>query len=226
VRGRVLGLLLLAAVVGVGGGLGVGFLRQPQPASGGPATPITAVSPSIPVDPPPPTPTYAPDDLTIPVLPTVLPFRTLRFGNSQQMWEVPVPKGWVGYDVDTDEPVPRQDWPTYDELRFRPKGEPVDGGYSLRIKAINSRLTPAQMVAAKIVGLRDVDVVDKLAQRDDLYQFTFRDGTDHLRYNYFRWFRTGASPYATLEMSVSGRAVDVPGLDALFQAFANALQPG
>ena len=61
VRARVLGVLLLATLVGVGGGLGVGYLRQPQPASGGTATPVPAVSPSVPVDPPATVAPYAPD---------------------------------------------------------------------------------------------------------------------------------------------------------------------
>jgi hypothetical protein len=150
---------------------------------------------------------------------------SIRMGNSQQAWDVPVPRGWLGYDVETDQRIPPKQWLTFDELRFRPRGEPVDGGYSLRVKTINTRVTPADMSRLKIAQLRDIDEVDYLAKRDDLIEFTFRDGTNHLRYNYFRWFSALGDPEATLEMSVAGRAQDVAGLDALFTAFANALRP-
>jgi hypothetical protein len=222
VRARVLGLWLLAAVVGVGGGLGAGYLGQPRPASGGTATPLPASSPSIPVDPPPPTPTYA-ADIDYPALEPGVPFRTLRMSNSQQAWKVPVPKGWVGSDVDTGQDVPRKLWPTYDELRFRPADEPDEGGYSIRVKMINSRLTPEAMVAAKKVGLREVDDVRTLSETDVSYKFTYATSSGRLRYNYFRWFAAPGSSEATLEMSVVGRQVDVPGLDALYAAFVSTL---
>jgi hypothetical protein len=224
VRGRVLGVWLLAALVGVGGGLGVGYLGQPRAASGGTATPLPASSPSVPVDPPAPEPTYT-EDIDYPPLEAGLTFRTLRMSNSQQTWKVPVPKGWVASDVDTGQPVPRTLWTSYDELRFRPADEPDEGGYSIRVKMINSRLTPAAMVAAKKVGLRELDLVTTLAETDESYKFTYRTSSGRLRYNYFRWFAVPGSSEATLEMSVVGRQVDVPGLDALYSAFASTLAP-
>jgi hypothetical protein len=225
VRTRVLGLWLLAAVIGVGGGLGVGYLAQPRAASGGTATPLPASSPSVPVDPPPPEPTYA-EDIPYPALQPGVAFRTIRMSNSQQAWKVPVPKGWVASDVDTGLPVARKLWSSYDELRFRPKGEPDVGGYSIRVKMINSRLTPAAMVAAKKVALRPLDDVQTISQNDESYRFTYRTTSGRLRYNYFRWFVAPGGPSeATLEMSVVGRQVDVDGLNALYAAFVGTLEP-
>jgi hypothetical protein len=224
VRGRVLGLWLLAALVGVGGGLGLGILDQPRAASGGTAVPLPASSPSIPVDPPTPEPTFAPD-IDYPVLEPGLKLGRVLMGNTQQSWMVPYPKGWVASDVDTGDPVPRKLWAEYDELRFRPEDEPDDGGYSLRVKTINSRLTPAAMVAAKKVGLDEVDVVDWLGQDQSTLKFTYRTASDRLRYNYFAWFAAPGSGSATLEMSVVGRERDVPGLDDLFAAFDSTLEP-
>lgn len=224
-RARVLGLLLLAAVVGVGGGLGIGYLGQPRAATGGTATPLPASSPSVPVDPPTTEPPFA-EDISYPTLGVGLDFRMLRLSNSQATWRVPVPRGWVASDVDTGLEVPRAQWASYDELRFRPKDEPAEGGYSLRVKMINSRQSPAAMVAAKKVDLRDFDIVDWLGPRtDDTLKFSYRTASDRQRFNYFRWLAVPTSSEVTLEMSVAGRMQDVPGLDALFTSFATGARP-
>lgn len=222
-RARVLAILLLATLAGVGGGMGVGYLRQPQPASGGTATPLPASGPSVPVDPPTSQPPFEPD-ISYPPLERGLVFKPLRMANSQQAWRVPVPVDWEGFDIDTDELVPRKEWPSYDELRFRPKGEPHEGGYSLRVKLVNSRVTPAEMVAAKVFALRNEEIVDQLDRQSDLLMFTYRTSGNHLRYNYFQWFAAPGTDQATLEMSVVGREVDVDGLDALFAAFESTLE--
>ena len=226
-RARVLGLLLLAAVVGVGGGLGAGYLGQPRAASGGTATPLPASSPSVPIDPEPTQEPYA-EDIDYAPMPTSYTFSRLRMSNSQQAWVVPVPKGWQSFTVSSSEPerlVPPGQRSTYDELRFRPKGEPPEGGFSLRVKTVNAHLTPAAMVAAKRVSLNDIDVEEELGDSESSYKFTYRTSGNHLRYNYFQWYAAPGESEATLEMSVVGRAADVPGLDALFAAFSSTLEP-
>ena len=42
-----------------------------------------------------------------------------------------------------------------------------------------------------------------------------------MSYNLFQWFAVPGHPNATLEMSVSGRARDRAGLEALFNRFAD-----
>ena len=54
-----------------------------------------------------------------------------------------------------------------------------------------------------------------LDRATDSVKFTFRDGANHLRYNYFRWFAGPQSSEATLEMSVAGRDADEAGLDGV-----------
>ena len=222
-RARVWGLLLLAAVVGVGGGLGVGYLGQPRAASGGTAGPLPASSPSVPVDPPATEPPFV-EDIPYATLQPGLELARFRMSNTQQSWLVPYPKGWVATDVDTGKPVARRLWPEYDELRFRPEDEPDEGGYSLRVKTINSRLTPSAMVAGKKAALADFDVVDWLGQTEESLKFTYRTTNDRLRFNYFRWFSAPGDGSATLEMSVVGRERDVPGLDDLFASFSGTLE--
>jgi hypothetical protein len=230
VRARVLGVLLLVAVVGVGGGLvagwGVGQLGQSQAAAGGTASPLPASSPSVPVDPPPTVAPYA-DDIDYPPLQPGLTLARQPMGNSVQAWVVPYPKGWQAFTVPGEVEVPRKERSTYDELRFRPPDEPIQGGYSLRVKTVNDHVTPATMVAERIrlvtkaYGADDVDY----SRTEDSVRFVFRDGNNRLRYNYFQWFAGPDSSEASLEMSVAGRTADEPGLDALFATFASSLQP-
>jgi hypothetical protein len=217
--------LLLAALVGVGAGLGLGYLRQPQPASGGTAAPLPAVSPSIPVDPTPTLEPYAPD-IDYPPLATGLTFEPLRMGNSVQAWRVPVPTTWAAFSVPAGEPVPGKQRSDFDELRFRPSDEPDEGGYSLRVKTVNAHLPSGAMVASRWAAVRTAyDEVTLLSRSEDSLKFTFRDGTNRLRYNYFRWFTGPQQSEVSLEMSVSGRKEDQPGLEALFAAFDATLQP-
>jgi len=217
-------ILLLATLVGVAGGLALGYLRQPQPASGGTAVPMPAVSPSVPID---PSPTLAPyaEDIDSPPLEPGLEFGHLRMGNSLQTWSVPVPKGWDAFTV-FDEPVPDARRSEYDELRFRPAGEPIEGGYSLRAKTLNAHLATGPMVVQRLAAIREAyDEVTVLSQSENSLKVAFRDGTNHLRYNYFQWFAAPGASEATLEMSVAGREADRPGLEALFGAFASTLKP-
>jgi hypothetical protein len=82
------------------------------------------------------------------------------------------------------------------------------------------------MVATKVVGFRQEfsnQHFSTLQRTPSAVYFTYIDGEDHLRYNFFQWFAVPDHPNATLEMSVSGRAVDQDGLEALFLRFADNL---
>jgi hypothetical protein len=222
VRARVLGILLLATLVGVAGGLAVGWLQQPRPAAGGTATPLPAASPSLPIDPTTPPRTFAEDIDYPPLLPGLI-FKSFRMANSQQAWRVPFPVGWVATNVDTDEEVPRDKWSSSDELRFRPADEPAEGGFSIRVKLVNSRMTTQAMVDAKADALQQEDIVEWIDEQSDVLKFSYATSSDHLRFNYFQWFAAPGRSEATLEMSVVGRERDLDGLEALFAAFESTL---
>ena len=74
----------------------------------------------------------------------------------------------------------------------------------------------------ELYGADEVHVIERF---DDSVKFTFRDGNNRLRYNYFRWFGGPGSAEASLEMSVAGREVDKEGLDYLYNVFASTLEP-
>jgi hypothetical protein len=227
---------LLCGLIGLGGGALVAYGAQPHSASAHTATPVRAVSPSVPIDPK-PTQTYAPDivypslsrDLALPVV--------HRIHNDLAHWTYHVPQGWTAYAVcqptpctppiETDTIFPPKKVDRQGQVRFRPSDEPVVGGYSLRVKLLeNPELNPAQMVATKVVGFRqefsDQDF-SVLRRTPSSVYFTYVDGSDHLRYNFFQWFAATDASNATLEMSVSGRRRDRAGLDALFNRFADNL---
>lgn len=206
-RVRWIGLTLALALIGAACGYGFGTLDRRDPATIERAEPVPAQSPSIPVDPP---PTFA-VDIAYPALPTTLPYRTHRLGDPPFfLWRYAAPLGWVRST--TDQPQ---------EYRWRPPDEPTEGGYSLRVKIVTQRLTPEQMVEQKVAAMEstyeDVEIVDQ--DEDEVY-FTYRDGLDHQRHNMFRWFTAPGQTAASFEMSVSGRAVDVPGLKSLLEHVA------
>jgi hypothetical protein len=225
---------LLCGVLGLGGGALLAYAVQPRPADAGAATPVHAVSPSVPSDVP-TTPSHAPDINYPSLVPGLaLPVRH-RIHNDLATWRYHVPLGWTAYAVcqpvacpppiQTDDVYPPKKVDRQSQVRFRPASEPVVGGYSLRVKIMdNNELNSTQMVATKIVGFRqefsdqDFSVLRKTGS--SVY-FTYTDGGNHLRYNYFQWFTVPGHTNATLEMSVSGRQADVPGLRALFNRFAD-----
>jgi hypothetical protein len=229
---------LLCGVLGLGLGAVASFSAQPRASVSGDANPISAVSPSVPIDAPPPPPETSPDitypaldpDLSLP-----LPDRTI--GNDLATWTYHIPQDWVPYAVcaptaDCPPPMQNDDLLTprqaaqQPQVRFRPPDEPPVGGFSLRVRILDNSLgwNTGQMVGNKIIGFRQTysHAEFKLTHRTpSAAYFTYIDGNHHLRYNYFQWFAAPGSSTATLEMSVAGRQQDVPGLKALFNRFAD-----
>jgi hypothetical protein len=221
---RGLGWVVLALVVGAGIGVGAAYATRPEPGSIGTPVPVPAAAPDVPTDDP-----YAPD-LDYPALEEIGSFDTYRIGGGPQLqtWEYPVPEGWVAYSVTQsgDKLIPAEEVDGQLEVRFRPEGEPPQGGFSLRVKAINNHAPPSDEVSDKIADFEELyEDVEVLDQTDSTVMFTFRTEGDLFRYNFFRWFAEPDSEEATLEMSVAGRAVDEPGLRSLFDEFAEQAEP-
>jgi hypothetical protein len=233
VRGLVVA--LLCGLLGIGAGVAVAYAVSPRATHlRSAASPVPASSPSVPIDVT-PSPSVAPDIDYPALLPGLALPVVHSIRNDLASWTYHVPFGWTAYAVCTAPPcalpddavVGRKQIDKQTQLRFRPAGEPTVGGYSLRVKIIdNADLNPAQLVATKVVGFRqefsDQDF-SVLRRTPDAVYFTYIDGGKHLRYNFFQWFAVPDHPNATLEMSVSGRARDQQGLEALFNRFADNL---
>ena len=152
--------------------------------------------------------------------------RVVRSG--RQAWSYPVPVSWIAYKVAADGGdagvIPRARIDKVGQVRWRPAGEPLVGGYSLRVEVLPPTVTVADMVATKVRQLEespDLVAVDVYEQTDDTVYFTYRDGNNRFRYNFFRWVPDGDGD-ASLEISVSGRAVDKDGLESLLDAVSDA----
>ena len=160
---------LLCGLIGLGGGALVAYAVQPRADdTAGRPRPITAVSPSVPIDVI-PSRSYAPDS-TFPTLSPdlALPPPAHHIHNDLARWSYHVPQGWTAYSVCTPPPagtppckfpldavIPPKQIDKQTQVRFRPVGEPALGGYSFRVKVMdNIDLNPAQMVATKVVGFR------------------------------------------------------------------------
>ncbi|MET0524516.1 MAG: hypothetical protein ABWZ91_06935 [Nocardioides sp.] len=207
---RGLGALLVLALIGAAGGYLAADLREPTTSNAAQASPVPAESPSIPVDPEQP---FA-EDITYPPLATSLDYRPHTIGDPPFQWTYEAPKGWKA----TEEGL--------DEIRWRPPDEPEIGGFSLRVKLTTEHKTKADMVIQKLgmmqAGYEDVDIV---GQTQELLSFTYRDATRNVqRFNTFRWFSLPGEDEARVEMSVVGRAVDVPGLQELLDRVGASIE--
>jgi len=228
---------LLCGVLGLGLGMIAAYAAQPTSATEGAADPISAVSPSVPIDPSPSTSPYHPD-IRYPPLRPGLPLPVVHtISNDLARWTYHVPLDWQAYwvcstpsscppDAFTDKPMATKVVDRAQEVRFRPPDEPKSGGYSLRVRVLDNTFVDVhQIVGTKIIGFRDSpEVADfNVIHRDNRsVYFEYRDAASNLhRYNFFQWFAVPDQTNATLEMSVSGRARDVPGLKALFNRFAD-----
>lgn len=213
-RVRWIGLTLALALLAAAVGFGVAALGDDQPSTFSPAAPVPAESPSIPVDPP---PTFAPD-IDYPPLQPDLVYAPRRLGPPAFQWSFVVPADWKVERIGVF------------ENRWRPVDEPTEGGYAVRAKIVNERLTNEQMVAQKLSAVRGIyEDVEVIEQTDDELYFSYRDGNDRQRFNAFAWYTALAREAAEFEMSVVGRRIDLPGLEDLFEtvtASVEKVRPG
>ena len=225
VTARRLGWALAALLVGAVIGVGASYLTRPSPDASGIPRPVAAESPSVPSDEP-----YA-DDIDFPTLGEITEFTTYRIGGAPQLqtWAYAVPQGWTPYAVTPtgDVDLPPEAVDDYIEVRFRPRLEPLIGGFSMRVEAINNHSPSADEVAQRIADFeRLYEDVQVLSEDDETVYLTYRtEEGDRLRYNFFHWFEVPGSDVATLEMSIVGRAEDEVGLRALFDQFGDQAEP-
>jgi hypothetical protein len=199
-------------LVGGAGGYAVAWATREQPARVEPTQPVAALDPMFPLNPQRP---FAPD-IDYPPLQPDLTYRDRRVGDPPYQWTYVAPAGWRSVVEGPD------------EVRWRPADEPAVGGYSLRVKVINERKSPEQMVEQKRSAVLTLyeDVAIR-SQRDDLISFTYRDpGSERLRFNTFAWFVAPGSTTADFEMSVVGRRVDRDGLADLHTTVVASVRKG
>jgi hypothetical protein len=201
--------LALLLAIGVAVGFGASWTLDENPSGAGPATPVPA-SPSLPVD---PVPELLPDP-DIPPLATRLPLVRQAVGAGDFRMTLPVPKGWSYFEN------------SLNEWQWRPPDQPAFG-YVLRVEQVlSNRRSIAWTLDRRLAELReDESNVEVLAQTRDSLHFTFVTA-NHLRHGYLRWLDLTGSDNAQVEIAVTGRKVDDPGMADLIARVGSGVRLG
>ncbi|MBD3923709.1 hypothetical protein IEZ26_03680 [Nocardioides cavernae] len=206
-RGTAVLALLLA--IGVAAGFGASWVLGKNPSGDGTAAPVPA-SPSLPVD---PVPELLPDPPT-PALETGVPLVSQSVGAGDFRMTLPVPKGWTFSEN------------SLNEWQWRPPGQP-DFGYVLRVEQVlSNRRSIEWTLDRRIDELREDETnVEVLDQTNDSLHFTFIT-SNHLRHGYLRWLDLTGSDNAQVEIAVTGREVDDPGMADLIARVGSGIRLG
>ena len=206
-RGTAVLALLLA--IGVAVGFGASWTLGENPSGGGTAAPVPA-SPSLPVD---PVPELLPDPPT-PPLAAGIPLVPQSVGAGDFRMTLPVPKGWSFSEN------------SLNEWQWRPPGQP-DFGYVLRVEQVlSNRRSIEWTLDRRIDELREDETnVEVLDQTRDSLRFSFIT-SNHLRHGYLRWLDLTGSDNAQVEIAVTGREVDDPGMADLIARIGSGIRLG
>lgn len=216
-RKTLLACLVGVAILAVGAAVAVPRLlphdKSKQAPQAGPA-PTSAPSPTST-----PTPRIA-RDVRYPALSATIELtvkHTLVASNGTT-WFYYVPAGWIASSPTTFTLLTPHQIDRQSSITWRPPNPPRLGGYAIEFQALNAVMSvSAAREQYRIELASDTDAHDLAFQQDrpdNGLWFTYIDGLDHLRYNYFNWLAT-SSGQAGLRFSVVGRKIDAPGLEAL-----------
>lgn len=202
-------MLALLLAIGVAAGFGASWSLGRNPSGDSPAAPVPA-SPSLPVD---PVPELLPDPTT-PPLAEGLPLVRQSVGAGDFRMTLPVPKGWAFFEN------------SLNEWQWEPPGQP-DFGYALRVEQVlSNRRSIEWTLDRRLAELREdesnVEVIDQT--RDSLH-FSFVSA-NHLRHGYLRWLDLTGSDNAQVEIAVTGREVDDPGMAELIARVGSGVRLG
>lgn len=200
--------LVSLLAVGIGGGYVASVLAGEQPNASGVPVPVVAHDPSFPVD---PVPEVVPDPDTAP-LATGLPTVRGTVGSGEFVVSFPRPRGW------------RETRSSVGEKKWYVPGNPAYT-YGLRVEHVEGQHdTIAGILAERIADLDEQEEHFELIGRTaDSMSFTYiADG--HLRHGLLRWMDLGGSGFAEVEISVNGRAVDMPGMQDLLATVARGMR--
>ena len=208
--GRRLLALALLLVLGAAVGFGSSMAVAEHPTSSDAAAPVVAQSPSLPVD---PVPELLPDS-TYPALAPGLPLVRQTVGTGDFRMTLPVPRGW-DFSVNS-----------LNEWQWRPPDQP-DFGYVLRVEQVlSNRRSIDWTLDRRIDELdEDEDAFETLDQTSDTLHFKFVL-SNHLRHGHLAWLDLTGSDNAQVEIAVTGREADDPGMADLVARVAAGVELG
>lgn len=199
---RGLGVVLALGALGIAAGLALALDQRAAAPPVGPAAPVPARSPAVPLDPP---PSVAPDP-DRPPLGTDLPTHPEVVGGPDFGVAVPVPNGWEKHRLASA------------ENRWTLPGNPP-ASYSMRVEMVfGERLTIEEMMSQRSEALDEANDFTVVSQDDDTLVFTFIDETNHRRLQMLRWTSPRGTGTAEVEIAVVGRLRDEAGMASLLEA--------
>ena len=200
-------MLVLLLAIGAGGGFGASLAVGENPPGSGPAGPVVAQSPSLPID---PAPSLLPD-AAVPPLAVDLPMHRVTRGVPGFAITYPVPRGWT-------------ETRSANDAKWRPPVS-VDFGYLLRVEQVAQNRSIARTMEDRIrdLGL-DEERFTLIARTSDTLAFTYVDRL-HQRQGYVRWLDL-SSGFADVEVAVTGRIVDAPGMEWLLDRVSDGVEQG
>ena len=207
-RGTAVLALLLA--IGVAAGFGASWALGERPSEGGTAAPVPA-SPSLPVD---PVPELLPDPTT-PALEEGVPLVPQTVGAGDFRMTLPVPKGWTFSEN------------SLNEWQWRPPAQP-DFGYVLRVEQVLSNRRSIEWTLDRRhrrAPPRTRATSRCSDQTKDSLHFSFVT-SNHLRHGYLRWLDLTGSDNAQVEIAVTGREDDDPGMADLIARVGSGVRLG
>lgn len=213
---RVLGLVLVMLVVGVGAGYVVAEATHEEPVAADRVEPVPAESPAYPT---PPAVDVLPDPDTPPLEPGI-PTERIRLrtdGGRGQTLFVDQPTGWRRHRL-------------ADNWHYAVAGNPVNT-YTMRVgltEGLHQSVAVAK--AARIAAFEDAVANGDLenftveSQTDDTLIATYV-ADDHVRLTMERWVAFGDSNIASAVGAVTGRMVDRTGLMDLLERTTASMDP-
>jgi hypothetical protein len=207
---RLAAVLALLLALGAAVGYATSWVLGENPAGQGAAAPVAASSPSLPVD---PVPELLPDPDT-PALAASIPLVRQTVGAGDFRMSVPVPRGWSFSEN------------SLNEWQWRPPDQP-DFGHVLRVEQVlSNRRSIGWTLDRRIDELReDEGNFDVLAETGDSLHFSFVT-SNHLRHGFLRWLDLTGTDNAQVEIAVTGRERDVPGMRDLIARVAAGVELG
>lgn len=201
--------LVLLVALGAGAGFGASWALGETPTGSGAATPIAA-EPSLPVDP-------TPELLRDPDFPALAPGIRLvgqRVGTGDFGLSLEVPAGW------------RFTTNSLTEWQWRPPDFTTFGYYMRVEQVISNRRSIAWTLDRRIDELiEDEQSVSIKSQSGGRLHYTYVT-SNHLRHGFLTWLDLTGSDNAQVEIAVTGRAADVPGMSELIGRVAESVQLG
>ncbi len=194
---------------GIVGGFAASSYLEPDPITTGAPQPVSAEDPRFPTDPA----ALQQEDPTEPALKTGLEMVDVTVGSGSNAFVFPAPKGW------------RRLEPSSNEVKYKVANNPANT-YVLRVEqVVSEHETIRDIVAATKADLeRDFEQVEVIQTYDTLeYSYVYEG---YRRFGITSWLDISLSDQAEAEIAVTGRRVDVPGMEELIAKVIRGIRAG